>query len=133
MPLCLDPSTSLRAGRRRAAGCSWSVNNQFDGIFSDSLASELVTPVGSPSSGYTLPPYAADKGQRLLNSRDMIFREGGTQLILPLVETQDGYAATYRIAMRPSTEVTEATDSSHGVTETTEVSEHSSGPRYARP
>jgi hypothetical protein len=24
-----------------------------DGIFSDSLASELVTPAGSPSSGYT--------------------------------------------------------------------------------
>jgi protocatechuate 3,4-dioxygenase beta subunit len=28
-------------------------SNQSDGIFSDSLASELVTPVGSPSSGYT--------------------------------------------------------------------------------
>jgi len=28
-------------------------SNQSDGIFSDSLASELVTPVGSPSGGYT--------------------------------------------------------------------------------
>jgi DNA-binding response OmpR family regulator len=28
-------------------------SNQADGIFSDSLASELVTPVGSPSGGYT--------------------------------------------------------------------------------
>lgn len=46
-------------------------------------------------------PYAANKGQRLLNSRDMIFREGGTQLILPVVEESGGYAATYRIAMRP--------------------------------
>jgi protocatechuate 3,4-dioxygenase beta subunit len=29
------------------------MSNQSDGIFADSLASELVTPVGSPSSGYT--------------------------------------------------------------------------------
>jgi protocatechuate 3,4-dioxygenase beta subunit len=29
------------------------MSNQSDGIFSDSLASEIVTPAGSPSSGYT--------------------------------------------------------------------------------
>lgn len=29
------------------------VSNQSDGIFADSLASELVTPTGSPSSGYS--------------------------------------------------------------------------------
>ena len=46
-------------------------------------------------------PYAANKGQRLLNSRDMIFREGATQLVLPVTTSPDGYAATYRIAMRP--------------------------------
>jgi len=47
-------------------------------------------------------PYASNRGQRLLNARDMIFREGGTQLILPVVENAGGYAATYRIAMRSS-------------------------------
>jgi protocatechuate 3,4-dioxygenase beta subunit len=47
-------------------------------------------------------PYSANRGQRLLNARDMIFREGGTRLILPVVESADGYSATYRIAMRPS-------------------------------
>jgi protocatechuate 3,4-dioxygenase beta subunit len=46
-------------------------------------------------------PYAEHKGQRLLNSRDMIFRESGTQLVLPVMEQDGGYAATYRIAMRP--------------------------------
>jgi hypothetical protein len=29
------------------------MSNQSDGIFADSLGSELVTPAGSPSSGYT--------------------------------------------------------------------------------
>jgi len=46
-------------------------------------------------------PYAANRGQRLFNARDMIFREGGTQLILPVMEGEAGYSATYRIAMRP--------------------------------
>lgn len=46
-------------------------------------------------------PYADHKGQRLLNSRDMIFREGGPKLVLPVAETASGYTATFRIAMRP--------------------------------
>lgn len=46
-------------------------------------------------------PYASKKGQRFVNSRDMIFREGGTKLILPVVESDDGYAATFRVGMRP--------------------------------
>jgi hypothetical protein len=51
---------------------------------------------------HAAPPYAANRGQRLLNSRDMIFRDGGTQLILPVVEEKGAYSATYRIAMRPA-------------------------------
>ena len=46
-------------------------------------------------------PYSARRGQRLLNSRDMTFRHGGAQLILPVVEAGAGFTATYRIAMRP--------------------------------
>ena len=46
-------------------------------------------------------PYASKKGQRLLNTRDMIFREGGTKLVLPVVESGGGYGATFNIAMRP--------------------------------
>jgi len=45
-------------------------------------------------------PYSVRKGQRLLNSRDMIFREAGTQLILPVVKQGDRYSASYRIAMK---------------------------------
>jgi hypothetical protein len=44
-------------------------------------------------------PYVAHKGQRLLNTRDMIFREGATQLVLPIIETDGGYASTFRIVM----------------------------------
>ena len=46
-------------------------------------------------------PYSAHRGQRLVNSRDMIFREGGAQLVLPVVNDGEGYAATYRVAMGP--------------------------------
>ena len=46
-------------------------------------------------------PYAANGSQRLLSSRDMICREGGPQLVLPVVEQGNGYASTYRVGMRP--------------------------------
>ena len=45
-------------------------------------------------------PYSAHRGQRLFNARDMIFREGGSQLVLPVREDEGGYAATFRIAMQ---------------------------------
>ena len=50
---------------------------------------------------HTKQPYAAKKGKRMLNSRDMIFREGGTQLFLPVTEGENGLASTFKIAMRP--------------------------------
>jgi protocatechuate 3,4-dioxygenase beta subunit len=46
-------------------------------------------------------PYSTHRGQRLLNSRDMIFRESGSQLVLPVVATENAYEATFRIAMQP--------------------------------
>jgi protocatechuate 3,4-dioxygenase beta subunit len=45
-------------------------------------------------------PYSAHRGQRLLNSRDMVFREGHGRLVLPVVEAEGHYAATFRIAMQ---------------------------------
>ena len=72
-----------------AGGRTDEFTSQF--YFDDSLTDRV----------HGLAPYAEHKGQRLLNSRDMIFREGGPKLVLPVVESGDGYAATFRIAMRP--------------------------------
>jgi protocatechuate 3,4-dioxygenase beta subunit len=71
-----------------AAGRTDEFTSQF--YFTDELTDRV----------HAREPYSAKKGQRLLNSRDMIFRDGGAQLILPLVAAGEGYAATYRIAMR---------------------------------
>jgi protocatechuate 3,4-dioxygenase beta subunit len=67
----------------------------------DEFTSQLYFPDALTDRVHATEPYAANKGQRLLNSRDMIFREGATQLVLPVVEAAQGYEATYRIAMRP--------------------------------
>lgn len=67
----------------------------------DEFTSQLYFPDELTDRVHAAEPYAANTGQRLLNSRDMIFREGGTQLMLPVVEKDGGYATTYRIAMRP--------------------------------
>jgi protocatechuate 3,4-dioxygenase beta subunit len=69
----------------------------------DEFTSQLYFPDELTDRVHAAEPYAAHKGQRLLNTRDMIFREGATQLVLPVVENEKGYVATYRIAMRPGT------------------------------
>jgi protocatechuate 3,4-dioxygenase beta subunit len=49
-------------------------------------------------------PYAAHKGQRLRNERDMIYREGGAQLLLPVTEAAQGMTATFNIAIGPGSQ-----------------------------
>jgi len=46
-------------------------------------------------------PYSAHTGQRTRNERDGIYRNGGTQLMLPVRANGQGYAAAFSIAMRP--------------------------------
>ena len=67
----------------------------------DEFTSQLYFDDGLTDRVHANTPYASHKGQRLLNARDMIFREGGTRLVLPVAETAGGYVAAYRIAMRP--------------------------------
>ena len=45
-------------------------------------------------------PYAAHAGQRMRNERDGIFRNGGTQLLLPLIEDEQSYSGSFNLAMR---------------------------------
>lgn len=47
-------------------------------------------------------PYSAHRGQRLLNERDMIFREGGAKLMLPVSETGGTMVGTFVVAMDPN-------------------------------
>jgi protocatechuate 3,4-dioxygenase beta subunit len=46
-------------------------------------------------------PYAAHTGRRTGNDRDRIFQDGGAQLVLPVVETGQGYAAAFSVGMGP--------------------------------
>jgi protocatechuate 3,4-dioxygenase beta subunit len=46
-------------------------------------------------------PYSGHRGQRLLNERDMIFREGGSRLMLPVTTTGETHSAVFNIAMQP--------------------------------
>jgi protocatechuate 3,4-dioxygenase beta subunit len=45
-------------------------------------------------------PYAAHAGKRTRNESDGIFKDGGSQLMLSVSETADGYASTFDLAMR---------------------------------
>jgi protocatechuate 3,4-dioxygenase beta subunit len=44
-------------------------------------------------------PYSARSGQRMKNEGDRIFQDGGQELILPVSESEDGYAGTFSLAL----------------------------------
>jgi protocatechuate 3,4-dioxygenase beta subunit len=67
----------------------------------DEFTSQLYFPDELTDRVHTQEPYTAHRGQRLLNARDMIYRENGAPLVLPVVEDGRGFAATFRIAMQP--------------------------------
>jgi len=46
-------------------------------------------------------PYSTHSGQRTRNESDGPFRDGGTQLILPVTERGQGYVASFTVGMRP--------------------------------
>jgi DNA-binding response OmpR family regulator len=100
---------SSEAVRGRAVHVHFKVRVPGDNGRIDEFTSQLYFSDQLTDRVHRAQPYAAHKGQRLLNSRDMIFREGGTRLVLPVVEEGGGYAATYRIAMRLSRQVVSLT------------------------
>ena len=88
--------------RGRAVHIHFKVRTPGEDGRTDEFTSQLYFADDLTDRVHAREPYASKKGQRLLNARDMIFREGGTQLVLPVLETNGGYDATFRIAMRPS-------------------------------
>jgi protocatechuate 3,4-dioxygenase beta subunit len=85
----------------RAVHIHFKVRTSGENGNTDEFTSQLYFPDELTDRVHASEPYAANKGQRLINSRDRIFRDGGTQLVLPVVTKDQGFAATYRIAMRP--------------------------------
>jgi protocatechuate 3,4-dioxygenase beta subunit len=70
-----------------SAGSAYEFTSQL--FFDDSLTDHV----------HAAEPYAS-KGQRTLrNSGDGIYNGGGSQLVLDVAETADGYAATFNIAL----------------------------------
>lgn len=87
--------------RGRAVHIHFKVRVPGENGVTDEFTSQLYFSDELTDRVHTREPYSQKKGQRLLNERDMIFRESGPQLMLPVVETNGRFAATYRIAMRP--------------------------------
>jgi protocatechuate 3,4-dioxygenase beta subunit len=49
---------------------------------------------------FTREPYSTHTGQRTRNERDGIYKQGGTQLTLPVTQNGDGYAAAFTVGIR---------------------------------
>ena len=49
---------------------------------------------------YARNPYARRGPRTVRNSRDSIFRDGGNRLILPVIASDEGYAANFNVVLR---------------------------------
>jgi protocatechuate 3,4-dioxygenase beta subunit len=74
--------------RMPAAGAAREFTSQF--YFDESLTDRV----------FAREPYSTHTGQRTLNERDGIYKQGGAQLILPVKQNGDGYAAAFTIGMK---------------------------------
>lgn len=65
------------------------------------FTSQLYFDEGLNDRVFARAPYAGRTGQRVRNEADGIFRNGGSQLMLPVIESTDGYAGAFSVALHP--------------------------------
>jgi protocatechuate 3,4-dioxygenase beta subunit len=85
----------------RAVHIHFKVRKAFTGTQASEFTSQFYFDERLTDRVHAREPYSAHDGQRMRNDRDFIFRDGGTQLTLPVAEARQGYAATFTIGMRP--------------------------------
>jgi protocatechuate 3,4-dioxygenase beta subunit len=83
----------------RAVHIHFKVRSQASASSAYEFTSQLFFDDALTDQVHAQEPYAA-KGQRTLrNSGDGIYNQGGSQLVLNVTQTSDGYAATFDIAL----------------------------------
>ena len=73
--------------RTASGGVSYEFTSQL--YFDDALSDRV----------FTQEPYVTDEARDVLNVNDMIFSDGGDQLLLALTESGEGYAATFDLGL----------------------------------
>lgn len=66
----------------------------------EEFASQLYFDDALTDRVFETAPYAAQSGRRTRNPEDAIYRSGGSQLLLDVVEDGDGYRATFDIGLQ---------------------------------
>jgi hypothetical protein len=74
---------------RSAAGASSSYEFTSQLFFDDTLTDQV----------HGQPPYASKGTRDTRNANDGIYQQGGSQLVLNVTQTSQGYAATFDIAL----------------------------------
>lgn len=66
----------------------------------DEFTSQLYFDEALTERVHAAAPYTSNRGQRTVNERDMVFRDGGTQLLLPVSRRDGRLSSTFTIAMQ---------------------------------
>jgi protocatechuate 3,4-dioxygenase beta subunit len=86
--------------RGRAVHIHFKVRTALDAAQGREMISQLYFDDALIDQIHALPPYAAKGRRDTPNSRDGIFRNGGSQLLVPVVQDGDGYAGTFNLGVQ---------------------------------
>jgi protocatechuate 3,4-dioxygenase beta subunit len=88
--------------RGRAVHIHFKVRTALDGPSAREMVSQLYFDDALIDQIHALPPYAAMGQRTTRNSQDGLFRNGGDQLIVPVVQDGEGYAGTFNLGVQLS-------------------------------
>ena len=88
--------------RGRAVHIHFKVRTALDTRSAREMVSQLYFDDALIDQIHALPPYAAMGQRTTRNSQDGLFRNGGDQLIVPVVQDGEGYAGTFNLGVQLS-------------------------------
>ena len=86
--------------RGRAVHIHFKVRTVLDGGRGREMISQFYFDDALTDQIHALPPYAAMGQRTMRNNQDGLFRNGGDQLIVPVVQDGEGYAGTYNLGVQ---------------------------------
>lgn len=84
----------------RAVHIHFKVRTASEGAKASEFTSQFYFDESTTDKVMAREPYSAHTGQRTLNERDRIYQNGGSQLMLDVAASSNGYAATFNLGMK---------------------------------
>lgn len=84
----------------RAVHIHFKIRSEMESRRSVEFTSQLYFDEAVSDRVFQQPPYSGKRGRRVANEADFLFRRGGKELLLPLAQSDQGYAGEFSIGLQ---------------------------------